>query len=69
MININEELINSVAPNESALKNALGLVKKNSFAGLWISEDETIIFGECIGSGSTNYNCSADFIIPENPVF
>lgn len=69
MININEELINSVAPNESALKNALGLVKKNSFAGLWISEDETIIFGECIGSGSTNYNCSADFITPENPVF
>lgn len=69
MINISEELINSVAPNEGAVKNAQGLVKKKSFVNLWKSGDDTLIFGECMGSGSSNYSCSVDFINPENPVF
>lgn len=50
MIHMNEEYINSVAPNEGAVKNGMGLVKKKSFVGLWKSEDETLIFGECMGS-------------------
>ncbi len=69
MIKITEELINSVAPNDSAIKNALGLIKKNSFIKLFKAVDETIIFGECAGSGKSNYIASADFISSENPVF
>ena len=69
MININEEYINQLAPNQSAVTNGWGLVKKNKFVKLNISEDGTIIFGECSGSGSSNYNTSADFIKPESPVF
>lgn len=69
MIKITEEFINSVAPNNSAVQNGLGLVKKNSFVKLFKSQDETIIFGECSGSGKNNYITSADFIAPEAPVF
>ncbi|KNY27441.1 SWIM zinc finger family protein [Pseudobacteroides cellulosolvens] len=69
MINITEEFINQLAPNQSAVSNGWGLVKKNKFVKLNMSEDGTIIFGECSGSGSSNYNTSADFNKPESPVF
>lgn len=69
MVNITEEFINSVAPNQNAITNGLGLVKKNSFISLNISEDKTVLFGECKGSGSSIYITSADFINPESPVF
>lgn len=69
MINITEEFINSIAPNQNAITNGLGLVKKNSFVKLNISEDKTVLFGECKGSGASNYITSADFISQESPVF
>jgi hypothetical protein len=69
VVNITEEFINSVAPNQNAITNGLGLVKKNSFISLNISEDKTVLFGECKGSGSSIYITSADFINPESPVF
>jgi hypothetical protein len=49
--------------------NGWGLVRKNSFMRLNISEDETVILGECKGSGADNYMVSADFIHPGSPVF
>ncbi len=66
---ITEEYINSIAPNQNAVTNGLGLLKKNSFVKLNISSDGTVLFGECKGSGSSNYITSADFINHENPVF
>lgn len=69
MINITEEFINSTAPNQNAITNGLGLVKKNKFVNLYIADDQTVLFGECKGSGSSNYITSADFINPKNPVF
>ncbi|WP_051033592.1 SWIM zinc finger family protein [Acetivibrio cellulolyticus] len=66
---ITEEFINSIAPNQNAVTNGLGLVKKNSFAKLNISNDETVLFGECKGSGASNYITSADFINQDTPVF
>jgi len=69
MLKITEEYINSTAPNQNAIMNGWGLVKKNSFVSLHISPDVTVIFGECIGSGASNYVISADFINPEAPVF
>lgn len=69
MLKITEEFINSIAPNQNAVTNGLGLVKKNSFVKLYISKDETVLFGECKGSGASNYITSADFINQESPVY
>ncbi|HEX2945469.1 MAG TPA: SWIM zinc finger family protein [Clostridia bacterium] len=69
MLKISEELINSNAPNQNAILNGWGLVRKNSFVKLNISQDETVIFGECVGSGTSNYLTSVDFIKPDSPVF
>lgn len=69
MLKISEEFINSTAPNQNAILNAWGLVRKNSFVKLNISPDETVIFGECVGSGASNYVTSADFVKPDSPVF
>ncbi len=68
MLKISEEFINSTAPNQSAIQNGWGLVKKNKFVSFNISEDDTVIFGECKGSGASNYITSVDFINPESPV-
>jgi hypothetical protein len=67
MISIDEASVDSAAPNAEAAKNGRGLVLKNSFAKLHISEDETILFGECQGSGKEPYRCSCDFLRPETP--
>lgn len=69
MISIDESFVDSAAPNASAIKNGRGLVLKGKFAKLQKSEDETILFGECKGSGASNYQCSCDFIRPANPTY
>lgn len=67
MITIDESFIDSAAPNSDAAKNGRGLVVKNKFVKLSISEDSTILFGECQGSGKEPYKCSSDFQRPEAP--
>ncbi|SCW63160.1 SWIM zinc finger [Paenibacillus tianmuensis] len=64
-----EAYVDSVALNAAAIKNGRDLVKKNSFPKLCRSEDETLIFGECKGSGKEPYRCSVDFVKPDSPVF
>ncbi|MCU6711893.1 SWIM zinc finger family protein [Paenibacillus sp. J5C_2022] len=68
MIEITEAYVDALAPNSSAIKNAQGLSKKKAFVQLKQSADHTLIFGECSGSGKSNYACSADFINPAQPV-
>jgi hypothetical protein len=65
MIPIDEAGVDAAAPNADASKNGLGLVLKNKFTALRISEDGTILFGECQGSGKEPYRCSCDFATPE----
>jgi hypothetical protein len=67
MISIDEGYVDSAAPNLDAAKNGRGLVLKSKFVKLHISEDETLIFGECQGSGKEPYSCSSDFARPEQP--
>ncbi len=67
MVDIDESYIDSAAPNAGAIKNGRGLVLKGKFVKLNKSADETVLFGECKGSGASNYRCSSDFIRPENP--
>ncbi len=69
MINLTKEYIDSLATNASAIKNGMKLASSGSFVKLNKSEDESLIFGECLGSGKNNYVCSADFINMSNPVF
>lgn len=68
MIEITEGYIDAMAPNASAIKNAQGLVRKRSYVELKQSKDGTLLFGECAGSGKSNYSCSADFVNKEQPV-
>ena len=67
MIAIDEGYVDSAAPNADAGKNGRGLVLKNKFTKFNISEDETILFGECQGSGKEPYRCSCDFARPDKP--
>lgn len=68
MIEITEASVNAMAPNQSAVVNGWGLVKKGSFVKLCKTADETLLFGECKGSGASSYHTSVDFSAPENPV-
>lgn len=67
MISIDEAYVDSAAPNSDAAKNGRGLVAKNKFVKLFVSEDATLLFGECQGSGKEPYKCSCDFQRPEAP--
>lgn len=68
MLSIDESFVDSSAPNSSAIKNGRALILKGKFTRLCRSEDGTVIFGTCKGSGKTPYECSADFIEPDRPV-
>ena len=67
-MNITTKLIEELAPNAAAAKNGRDLVSKNKFSNLYKSTDETVIWGECAGSGKNPYSCSVDFIDESNPV-
>ncbi len=67
MISIDESYVNSAAPNADAGKNGRGLVLKNKFTRLNVSEDGTVLFGQCQGSGKEPYHCSSDFARPDQP--
>lgn len=67
MISIDEAYVESAAPNSDALKNGRGLIVKGKFKDLHIDSDETILFGQCQGSGKDPYQCSCDFVRPEQP--
>ncbi|OAS17801.1 hypothetical protein [Paenibacillus oryzisoli] len=69
MNHLTESYVDSLAQNSAAIKNGKDLVKKNSFPLLCQSEDGTIIFGECKGSGKDPYRCSVDLAKEGNPVF
>ncbi|WP_028550210.1 hypothetical protein [Paenibacillus sp. UNC451MF] len=66
---LTEAYVDSLALNSAAIKNGKDLVKKNSFPLLCKSEDDSVIFGECKGSGKEPYRCSVDWAKEGNPVF
>ena len=67
MIPIDEAYVESAAPNAEAMKNGRGLVVKGKFLALNIDADETLIFGQCQGSGKEPYRCSCDFARADQP--
>jgi len=68
MIAIDENFIDAMAPNANAIKNGRKLVSQNKFHDHSITDDGSIIFGKCFGSGKSAYACSVDFVNPGNPV-
>src|SRR5215217_9652145 len=67
MIPIDEAYVDSAAPNADAAKNGRGLVLKNKLSKLHVSDDGSLIFGQCQGSGKDPYQVSVDFARPEQP--
>ena len=67
MISIDEGYVESAAPNSDAAKNGRGLVVKGKFLALHTDADQTILFGQCQGSGKVPYQCSCDFARPDQP--
>lgn len=67
-ITIDDQYIDSLAPNAAAAKNGRGLLQKKKLVALYRTADDTLIFGECAGSGKSNYQCSVDFIQQDKPV-
>jgi hypothetical protein len=67
MISIDEGYVGSAAPNADAMKNGRGLVVKGKFLKLHVDPDETMLFGQCQGSGKVPYQCSSDFARLEQP--
>ncbi|HXE54378.1 MAG TPA: SWIM zinc finger family protein [Tepidisphaeraceae bacterium] len=67
MIAIDEGYVDAAAPNTDAAKNGRGLVVKGKFLKLHIDADQTILFGQCQGSGKDPYQCSSDFSRPDQP--
>src|SRR5688572_30157454 len=67
MIAIDEAAIESSAPNADAVKNGRALVVKGKFVALNVDADETILFGQCAGSGKVPYHCSCDFARADQP--
>lgn len=65
---ITQELVRSLAPNSAAIANAEKIRSRSDFLSLHKTSDETLIFGECQGSGKSPYFTSADFMGSE-PVF
>lgn len=68
MLQLTVSYIDSLAPNAAAAKNGRGLVQKNKFVKLNMSGEGDLLYGECAGSGKSNYVCSVDFITPDSPV-
>jgi hypothetical protein len=69
MIPIDDAYVDAAAPNADAAKNGRGLVLKNKLANLHVSDDGTLLFGECQGSGKQPYLVSCDFARPDQPTY
>jgi len=68
MISIEEHHIDAMAANASAIANGRKLANGGKFVALHVADDESIVFGECSGSGKSGYACSVDFTDPGKPV-
>ena len=69
MIHLDESMVDSAAPNAAAIKNGRKIAGSGKLLRRNKDADETILFGECSGSGSSNYYPSCDFQRADKPVY
>jgi uncharacterized Zn finger protein len=67
-MDITRSFVSSFAPDSGSVSDGDSLVRKGKFVKLLKDKDNTIIFGECSGSGKNPYSVSVDFINPEVPI-
>ena len=65
---LTEQTILLQAPNPAAAENGRKLWKKGSFSALHRTEDGTLYWAECAGSGKNPYQVSIDWTDPAAPV-
>ena len=65
---LTEQTILLQAPNPAAAENGRKLWKKGSFSALHRTEDGTLYWAECAGSGKNPYQVSIDWTDPTAPV-
>jgi len=53
-------VVENLATDQASLKAAAGLAKPGKWSGVGISDDGTLIWGECAGSGANPYRVMAD---------
>ena len=59
---LTEQMILLQAPNPAAAENGRKLSKKGSFSALHKTQDNTLYWGECAGSGKNPYSVSIDWL-------
>lgn len=60
MVHLTEQSIAEMAPNDKALVDGRGLIKKGALKKLAKNDDGTLVFGLCQGSGKLPYEVSMD---------
>ncbi|MCI8554722.1 MAG: SWIM zinc finger family protein [Clostridiales bacterium] len=65
---LTEQFILLQAPNPAAAENGRKLSKKGSFSARRRTEDDTLYWADCAGSGSRPYHVSIDWSQPDTPV-
>jgi hypothetical protein len=63
-----QDIMSLCAGNPHTEAVAKELVEQGNFITLNQSEDESLVWGSCIGSGAEAYHCSVDFLDPERPL-
>lgn len=66
-IKVSEDLIRAVTTKDKALSDGRTLSKKNAFKNLFKTDDESMLWGHCQGSGAKPYEMSID-LSGDNPV-
>jgi hypothetical protein len=69
MTALDEATVDGLAPNPEAARNGKALVAKKKFTKFHVSADDDLLFGECQGSGKDPYQCSVDYVRPDQPTF
>lgn len=65
---LTSSFVETFVGNPSTSSNGKKLASKGSMQNCFITEDDTLIYGECVGSGKNPYRCSVDFINPAAPI-
>lgn len=65
---LTQENILMLAPNPAAAQNGRKLAQKGSYSSLSVSEDNTLYWAYCAGSGKTPYFTSIDFTAADSPI-
>jgi hypothetical protein len=69
MPTLTEDAAARLAPDDSTLQNARGLVRKKNYTAPGVSADGTWLLGKCKGSGKEPYEVSVDLADTSSPTF